>query len=77
MGRAGNLYVADSSPKLLVELSSTGRVLDSWPTYVTQGLVTAPDSSVLVADFGQFAVDRIAVNQLTPIAIFGRTRWPA
>ncbi|MHB1505023.1 MAG: NHL repeat-containing protein [Acidimicrobiales bacterium] len=73
VGRAGILYVADFSPKLLVELSSTGQVLHSWPTYVTQaGLATAPDGSVLVADYGQFAVDRIAGNQLTSIATFGR-----
>lgn len=73
VGRAGILYVADFSPKLLVELSSTGQVLNSWPIYVTQaGLATAPDGSVLVADYGQFAVDRIAGNQITPIATFRR-----
>jgi sugar lactone lactonase YvrE len=73
VGRAGNLYVADSSPKLLIELSSTGQVLHSWPTYVTQaGLATAPAGSVLVADYGQFAVDRIVSNQLTSIATFKR-----
>jgi hypothetical protein len=72
-GSAGNLYVADFSPKLLVELSSTGQVLHSWPTYVTQaGLAVAPDGSVLVADYGQFAVDRFAGNQLTPFATFRR-----
>ncbi len=73
VGRAGNLYVADFSPKLLIELSPTGQVLHSWPIYVTQaGLATAPDASLLVADYGHFAVDRIVSNQLTSIATFGR-----
>lgn len=73
MGSAGNLYVADFSPKLLVKLSPTGQVLHSWLTYATQaGLATAPDGSVLVADYGRFPVDRIAGNQLAPIATFGR-----
>ena len=73
VGRAGNLYVADSSPKLLIELSSTAQVLHTWPIYVTQaGLAIAPDGSVLVADYGQFAVDRIAVNQLTSVVTFKR-----
>ncbi len=69
--RAGNLYVADFSPKLLIQLSATGHVVNSWPTYVSQaGLALAPDGSVLVADYGQFAVDRIVAGHLTPIVTF-------
>jgi streptogramin lyase len=69
--RAGNLYVADSSPKLLIKLSPAGRVLNSWQTYVSEaGLATAPNGSVLAADYGQFAIDRIAASQLLPIVTF-------
>ena len=41
---AGDLYVADASPKELLEFSAAGQLLRSWPTYVsTAGLATAPD----------------------------------
>ena len=74
---AGNLYVANFSPKLLIELSPAGRVLSTWQTYVTQaGLATAPDGSVLVADYGRFAVDRVAADQLTPIVAFKLNSLP-
>ena len=63
--------VDSSSPKLLVELSPTGQVLHSWETYVTEaGLSTSPDGSVLVADYGAFAVDRLTDNQFTAIVTF-------
>ena len=66
----GDLYVADSSPKLLVEFSPTGQMVNSWPIYVTAaGLATAPDGSILAADYGNFAIDRI-VNNLTVLATF-------
>jgi sugar lactone lactonase YvrE len=68
---AGNIYVADFSPKQLVELSPQGKVLHVWIAYVTEaGLAVGPDDSVLVADYGQFAIDRVTNNQLTPIVTF-------
>jgi sugar lactone lactonase YvrE len=71
MDGAGNFYVADSSLKQLVELSPAGQVLQVWTAYVTQaGLAIASDGSVLVADYGRFAIDRVVNNQLTPIATF-------
>ena len=67
----GDLYVADSSPKLLVELTGKGQVLNSWPIYVTAaGLATAQDGSILVGDYGNFAVDRIVNDQLTVLTTF-------
>jgi sugar lactone lactonase YvrE len=68
---AGNLYVADSSSKQLVELSPGGQVLQVWVAYVTEGgLAIAPDGSVLVADYGRFAIDSVVNNRLTPIVTF-------
>ncbi len=67
---SGDLYVADSSPKLLVEFTPTGHVVNSWPIYVTPaGLASAPDGSILVADYG-FAVDRIVNGQFTTLVTF-------
>ena len=66
----GDLFVADFSPKLLVEFSPTGKQLRSWDVYVNfGGLATAPDGDVLVADYG-FSIDRIHVGQLTQIATY-------
>jgi sugar lactone lactonase YvrE len=73
----GDIYVADFSPKELVELSPTGAVLHSWVAYVTDaGLATAPDGSILVADYGWFSVDRVADGQLTRIASFSLDSIP-
>ncbi len=74
---AENLYVANSSPKLLIELTPGGRVLRTWQTYVAQaGLTAAPDGSVLVADYGRFAVDRGVSDQLAPIVTFRLNSLP-
>lgn len=71
VGTTGDLYVADSSPKLLVEFTPTGHVVNSWTIYVTPaGLATAPDGSVLVANYGSFAVDRIVNDQITALTTF-------
>ena len=68
---SGHLYVADSSPKLLVEFTPTGHVVNSWPIYVTPaGLASAPDGSILVADYGHFALDQIANGQFTTLVTF-------
>jgi hypothetical protein len=67
----GDLYVADFSPKLLVELTPAGQVVNSWTIYVTPaGLATAPDGSVLVANYGSFAIDRIVNDQITALTTF-------
>lgn len=71
VGSTGDLYVSDSSPKLLLELTPKGRVVNAWTIYVTTGgLAAAPDGSILVGDYGHFAVDRIVDNQLTVLTTF-------
>jgi NHL repeat len=73
---AGDLYVGDFSPKLLIELSPSGSVLHSWGVYVAPGgLATAPDGSILVADYG-FTLDRISNGALTHIATFALNSVP-
>ena len=73
---AGDLYVADSSPKLLIEFASTGVVLEHWEAYVSPGgLATAPDGTVVVADYG-FAIDRVAGAKLMPVVSFGAGSIP-
>lgn len=68
---SGDLYVADASPKLLVELTPTGHVVNSWPISVTPaGLASAPDGSILVADYGHFALDQIVNGQITTLVTF-------
>lgn len=70
VGRSGDLYVNDLSPKLVVELTPTGQVVNSWPAYVTVGgLATAPDGSVLVGDYG-FSIDGITNGQFTTLVTF-------
>lgn len=77
VGSSGDLYVADFSPKLLVEFTPTGNAVNRWTIYVTPaGLVTGPDGSILVADYG-FSVDRVANGQVTPLVSFGRNSLPA
>lgn len=67
---AGDLYVGDFSPKLLIELSPTGAVLHSWSAYVAEGgLATAPDGTIFVADYG-FTVDQISNGGLIHVTAF-------
>jgi len=71
VGNTGDLYVSDSSPKQLMQLTPKGRVVNAWTIYVTTaGLAAAPSGSILVADYGHFAVDRIVNDQLTVLTAF-------
>jgi sugar lactone lactonase YvrE len=68
--RAGDLYVANSSPKEIFEIEPAGTTTEV-PSYVTTaGLVTAPDGTVIVGDYGSFGIDRIVDTQLSPPAAF-------
>ena len=55
----GDLYITGTSPKLVVELTPAGRLLHTWTSYASQ-LAAGPRGSVLVADYGDFALDRIS-----------------
>lgn len=71
VGKDGNLFVADLSPKLVVELTPTGQVVNSWPVYASAaGLAATPDGSILVANYGNFALDRIVGNHLNVLTSF-------
>lgn len=72
IGHGGDVFVADSSPKLLVEFTSTGRLIRSWPIYVTTaGLSSGTSGSVLIADYGGFSIDQILNGNLTILQQFG------
>jgi glucose/arabinose dehydrogenase len=67
----GDLYVANFSPKALVEFSPSGHVLKHWDTYVARsGLATASDGSIVVADYGGFSLDQITGANLVPVVAF-------
>lgn len=71
LSSAGDLYVGNASPKLLLEFTPSGHLVHSWPVSVSPGgLASAPDGSVLVADYGHFAVDRIVHGHLTTLVAF-------
>lgn len=70
----GDIFVADSSPKLLVELSPSGATIHSWPIYVnTAGLTKGAGDSILVADYGDFSIDQVQHGELTTIEKFQDT----
>ena len=70
---AGDVLVADASPKLLIEFSPAGRVITSWSVNVSEaGLSESPDGSVLVADQGTFSIDRVSHGRLSTVAQFQR-----
>ena len=95
---SGDVYVANSSPKAIIRFSPTvdhrpsseGRTLATGQTYVTRaGLAAAPDGTVVVADYGRFAVDRASgsrphvPSRRSPWARYrasvecsGRQAWP-
>jgi sugar lactone lactonase YvrE len=66
---AGNLYVADSSPKVLAEFSPKGQIINAWSNY-SVALATAPDGSIVAADYGNYSIDRIAGGTITSIETF-------
>jgi len=73
VGADGHLFVANSSPKQLIEAATTGAVVRHWDTYVTPaGLATAPDGAIVVGDYGAFAVGAITggvLHQRTAFAL--------
>ena len=74
---SGDLYVASFSPKMILEFSPSGKVLQSWGSYVTPaGLGVTPDGSIVVADYGRFAIERIADGQMLPITTFSTNSLP-
>lgn len=73
---SGDLYVNDLSPKIIIELTPAGQVVNSWPAYVAvAALAAAPDGSVLVGDYG-FAIDRIANGQFATLVTFTLNSLP-
>jgi NHL repeat len=76
---SGDIYVANFSPKVVIRFPPSGppslvgqSSVEAGDIYVTPGaLVSAPDGSVLVGDYGIFAVDRISGSSLSPAATFG------
>jgi hypothetical protein len=80
---SGAIYVANSSPKLLLEdldgvISLIGQtpVLDGG-TYVTPaGLAVAPDGSVYVGDYGYFSIDQVTGTSLKRVFTFQRQSVP-
>ena len=74
---SGVVYIANSSPKLLLAdsdgtMSLVGQtsVLQGG-TYVTvAGLVAAADGDIYVSDYGGFSIDRVHGTSLTPVVTF-------
>lgn len=70
--RAGNLYIASFATKVLLRLTPEHTLTVVAPdTYISRGgLAPAPDGSMLVADYGQFGIDRLTGDTLTSIDDF-------
>jgi hypothetical protein len=81
---AGDLFVANASPKEIFEITPDGTTTELTSYVTTAGLTTGPDGTVVVGSYGSFAVDRIVVRQpsppatfeLTPLATFGLESIP-
>ena len=74
---SGDLFVGGFSSKTIVEFAPAGHVLQSWVSYVTPaGLGVAPDGSIVVADYGRFAIERIADGQMLTITTFSPDSLP-
>jgi sugar lactone lactonase YvrE len=73
----GDLYLANSSPKLLLDyangrlsLVGSGSVVQGGPYVTPNGLAATPSGAVYVGDYGAFAVDRVLGTSLTPVFTF-------
>jgi len=69
IGPDGSLFTSDLSPKLLVRFDGSGRFVDKWDLSVGQlgGLATAPDGSIVIANYGRFSIDRITDGEVITI----------
>jgi sugar lactone lactonase YvrE len=74
--KAGDLYVANSSPKEIIEFEPNGTTTELTSYVTTGGLVTAPDGAVIVGSYGFFAVDRIVDGKITALATFNLNSIP-
>ena len=76
---SGDIYVANFSPKVVIRFPRSGppslvgqSSVAGGEIYVSPGaLASAPDGSVVVGDYGTFAVDRIAGSSITAVTPFG------
>jgi len=73
----GDIYVANFSPKLILRFSPNGLpslIGEESPETgiyaVPAGLAAAPDGSIVVADYGAFAVDRITGSSVSVVKAF-------
>jgi sugar lactone lactonase YvrE len=73
----GDLYIANSSPKLLLRYASgtlslvgSGSVEQGGPYVTPNGLAASPSGAVYVGDYGAFAVDRVIAASLAPVFTF-------
>ncbi len=73
----GDIYVANFSPKLILQFppgrppSLVGQESLEIGIYgVPAGLATAPDGSIVLADYGNFAVDRITGSSVSVVKAF-------
>jgi serine/threonine-protein kinase len=82
---AGDLYVANFSPKALLRFAPNGgsatlvgsTSVYAGQTYVTRaGLDAAPDGSIVVANYGTFALDRATGSALSVIRAFSLDSVP-
>jgi sugar lactone lactonase YvrE len=82
VSRSGAIYLANASPKVLLEYSGgawslVGPGSIERGTYVTPGaLVAGQDGDIYVGDYGQFAIDRADGTSLAPVVTFQRNSVP-
>jgi serine/threonine-protein kinase len=77
---SGDIYLANFSPKVVIRFPVAGppnfvgqTTLASGELYVTPAaLAPSPDGSVVVGDYGAFAVDRIVGSDVQVISSFGK-----
>jgi serine/threonine-protein kinase len=79
-----DIYVANFSPKVVIRFPPSGlptlvgqSSVEAGDIYVTPGgLASAPDGSVVVGDYGTFAVDQIAGSSVAALTTFGLNAVP-